>query len=79
MNMYLREGVVLGGIGVGVGVVLGYLAGRSMELLLFGIGPMDPMTFGAAAGLALLMTVGGSLPPALRAATTDPNLVMREG
>lgn len=35
--MFLREGIVLGGLGVSVGVMLGYLASQGMEALLFGI------------------------------------------
>ncbi len=77
--MFLREGVVLGGLGVLVGAVLGYFAGQAMEALLFGVAPMDVLTFALAIGLALVMTLVGSLPPALRAATVNPNTVMREG
>ncbi len=77
--MYIREGVLLGGLGALVGALLGYVAGRWMEALLFGIAPMDPVTFGSAVGLALVMTLVGSLQPALRAATIDPSTVMREG
>jgi len=76
--MFLREGIVLGLVGVAIGTVLGYGAGNAMGALLFGIGPLDPVTFGGAIALSLVMTVVGSLPPALRAANVDAQSVMRE-
>jgi ABC-type lipoprotein release transport system permease subunit len=48
-----------------------------MRALLAGVGPGDPATFVAAAGLAMLMTIGGSLLPALRALRVDAASVMR--
>jgi predicted permease len=77
--MFLRNGLLLGAVGVLAGTVFGYVAGSAMQALLFGIDPMDPLTFGAAIGVALVMTVGGSLPPAMRAARLDPVEVIREG
>jgi ABC-type antimicrobial peptide transport system permease subunit len=78
-SMFLRDGLVLGVVGVLVGAVVGCVVGLSMEALLFGIDPVDPLTFGAAIGVALVMTVGASLPPAMRAARLDPVEVIREG
>jgi putative ABC transport system permease protein len=75
--MILREGVLLGGIGVAAGAVLGLAAARAMQALLFGIPPADPLSFAGAIFIALSMTIGGSLPPALRAASLDPAHVLR--
>ncbi|HEX7090102.1 MAG TPA: ABC transporter permease [Longimicrobiales bacterium] len=77
--LVLRDGAGLGLAGVALGALLGYAAGRAMQALLFGIPPADPVTFTVAIGLALLMTLLGSLPPALRAAAVDPNTVVRDG
>jgi predicted lysophospholipase L1 biosynthesis ABC-type transport system permease subunit len=65
--MVLRDGVVLAGIGVSVGVVLAYWSGRTLEALLAGVRPDDAVTFGSAVALCLIMTMAGSLVPALRA------------
>lgn len=75
--MVLREGVVLGGIGVAVGSVLGLAAASAMQALLFGVPATDPFTFASALAIALSMTMAGSLPPALRAASVDPADVLR--
>lgn len=64
-------------IGVGIGVALAYAAGRSMQTLLFGVEPGDPAVFGAAAALALVMTLAGSILPAWRAVRVDPITVTR--
>ena len=47
-------------------------AGRSMEALLAGVKPADACTLAAAVGLALAMTVVGSVAPTLRALRVDP-------
>jgi len=79
LTMFLRNGFVLGVIGVTAGAALGYVVGLNMNALLFGIDPLDPLTFGAAIAVALAVTVAGSLPPAMRAASVDPVEVIREG
>jgi ABC-type lipoprotein release transport system permease subunit len=48
-----------------------------MSALLFGVQPGDPATIATALGLALLMTLAGSLVPALRALRISPMSVMR--
>jgi predicted permease len=77
LAMFLRQGLWLGLTGVGIGVLLAYAAGHGMRALLFGIAPGDPAIYGAAALLALLMTIGGSLRPALSAARVDPVITMQ--
>jgi ABC-type antimicrobial peptide transport system permease subunit len=59
------------------GIVLAYAAGRAMEGLLAGARPGDALTFASAIGLCVLMTVLGSLVPALRAVRIDPISAIR--
>ncbi|HEX2444674.1 MAG TPA: ABC transporter permease [Vicinamibacterales bacterium] len=77
LRLVLRQGLVLAAIGAVVGMTLAYAAGRWMEALLAGVKPGDLITFAAAAGIAVLMTVSGSLIPALRAVRVDPATVLR--
>jgi len=77
LAMVLRRGLALAAVGVAFGVALAYAAGRLMQTLLFGVSPHDTPTFAAAAGLALAMTVMGSLLPALRAVRVDPLTAVR--
>ena len=76
-RMIMSDGMRLAALGIAPGVLGAYAAGRAMSALLFGVAPGDPATFATAVGLALLMTLGGSLLPALRALRVDPISVMR--
>ncbi len=77
LRIVLRQSVVLAVAGVGLGMALAYVAGRGMQALLAGIPPADPTTFLIAAVLCLLMTIAGSLVPALRALRVDPIAALR--
>jgi predicted permease len=77
LGMFLRQGMSLGLLGVALGVPLAYAAGHGMSSLLFGVAPGDPVIYTAAALLATLMTLAGSLRPALRAASTDPVITIQ--
>jgi predicted permease len=75
--MVLKQGLFLAFAGLVPGLVLAYAAGRAMEALLAGVKPADTPTFLCAAGLAVAMTVAGSLLPALRAVRVDPITAIR--
>lgn len=77
LRMVIGRSAAMAVIGVGIGVALAYAAGRSMQTLLFGVEPGDPAVFGAAAALALVMTLAGSILPAWRAVRVDPITVTR--
>jgi ABC-type antimicrobial peptide transport system permease subunit len=77
VSMVVKSAAVLAAIGVALGSALAVGAGRAMQALLAGVSPVDPVTFGGAIVLALLMTVAGTLLPALRALRVDPISVIR--
>jgi predicted permease len=77
LSMVLREALRTAAVGVVLGLVLAYTAGRGMEALLAGVRPADAATLLAATGLSALMTLAGSLLPAVRAMHVDPIEVMR--
>ncbi|MGY8719764.1 MAG: hypothetical protein ACKVI3_18520 [Verrucomicrobiia bacterium] len=67
-----------GGIGAGIGLV-GYLAvSRLLQHLLFGVSPIDPISFIGA--LILLMSVAAitCILPARRATRIDPMVALRD-
>jgi predicted permease len=76
-RMVLKQAVALSIVGIVPGVLLAYASGRAMEALLAGITPRDPMTFGVATIVCLVMTLAGAFLPALRASMIDPVNVMR--
>ena len=70
--MFVRHALALAGIGVVIG--LGAAAGltRLMSTLLYGITPLDPVTYVAVPLLLVTATLIASYVPAWRAASTDP-------
>jgi predicted permease len=76
-RMFLRQGVVLGVIGVAAAMPLAYAAGHAMNTLLFGLSAGDPSVYLIAGAVALTMTIASSVMPAVRAAGIDPAITIR--
>ncbi|HVN03982.1 MAG TPA: ABC transporter permease [Bryobacteraceae bacterium] len=77
VGMIVRQGAWLAIAGAVPGMVLAYAAARAMQGLLAGIEPGDAITFACASGLCVVMTILGSLLPALRAVRIDPIQAIR--
>jgi predicted permease len=77
LSMVLRQAALVSVAGILPGAVLAYQAGQAMQALLAGVKPNDPVTFLAAAGLCVAMTLFGSLLPAWRAVRVDPITALR--
>lgn len=76
-GMVVRQGLVLAGIGVVVGLALSFGVTRLMAGLLFGVSPLDPTTFACVAvGLTGVAVVASYL-PARRASRVDPMNALR--
>lgn len=75
--MIVKEAGLWTLIGCIPGVFLAYAAAKGMQALLFGIGPSDPVTMGLGLVVVLVVSLAGSLLPALRAVRISPLLAMR--
>ncbi len=75
--MVLRQGAILAGIGVVVGLVAAVGLTRFMSSFLYGVEATDPVTFGAVAALLTAVALGASYLPAVRASRTDPLVALR--
>jgi predicted permease len=71
-GMVLRQGFVLAGMGVVLGLAAAFGLTRLMESLLYGVEPADPLTFVSVALALALVALLASWLPARRAARTDP-------
>jgi len=60
-----------------MGLLLAFAVTRLMSGLLFGVSPLDPITFAAAATGLLPVALLGSYLPARRAAQVDPVEALR--
>ena len=76
-RMVLRQGVILVGIGVVIGLVAAVGVTRLMSSLLHGVEATDPVTFAAVAAVLTAVALGASYFPALRASRTDPLVALR--
>jgi predicted permease len=76
-RMVLRQGMILAGIGVAVGVVAAVGLTRFLSSLLYGVEATDPFTFGAVAAMLVAVALVASYLPALRASRTDPLEALR--
>jgi putative ABC transport system permease protein len=65
----------LAGLAVGLGAAM--LAARAIRPLLYGVAPLDALTFAGVALLLLAVVLAASLVPASRAARADPVVTLR--
>ena len=77
LGMFVRHGLTLGIGGVVVALPLAYAGARAMQSLLFGVTVSDPIAYGSAMLIAILMALAGSLGPAMRIASVNPNDALR--
>jgi predicted permease len=76
-GMVVRQGLVLAGSGVGVGLVAAAALSRLMSTLLFGVSAVDPLTYAAVAAILIGVSTLASWIPAQRAAGVDPATALR--
>jgi putative ABC transport system permease protein len=72
MWLVLREGLLRTTVGILIGLAGAAGLTRLISALLFGVTPLDPLSFTVAAGVLLVVAVAACVIPAARAASTDP-------
>lgn len=77
LQMILRRGMTLAGIGVAVGLGISFVVTRFLATLLYGVKPLDALTFCGMSVVLLGVALVASLAPAYRAAQTDPMTTLR--
>ena len=76
-RLFLRHGLLLTGAGTTIGIGVALALTRVMSALLFGVSPIDPVTYvTVAAGLATVALLATYI-PARRASRTDPIIALR--
>jgi predicted permease len=76
-KMFVRYGLTLAGVGVAIGLVSAVVLMRLMKSLLFGISPLDPLTYAAVPVILVAAAVLASYLPARRASAVDPMEALR--
>jgi putative ABC transport system permease protein len=77
IRMVLREGVLLAGVGLALGLVGAYFVGRAMRSTLFGVGAIDLSAFCAVGSILILAALVACIFPARRAAAVEPMKALR--
>lgn len=75
--MFVRQGLLLAGVGVAIGLVSAFITMRLMSSLLFNVSPMDPGTYIATSLLVVAVAWIACYLPSRRAAAVDPTLALR--
>jgi ABC-type antimicrobial peptide transport system permease subunit len=76
-RLFLRHGLLLTGAGIAVGIGIALALTRVMSALLFGVSPMDPMTYVAVAVSLTTVALLATYLPARRASRVDPAVALR--
>ena len=79
VRLMVSQGAKPAAIGLVIGVLVSLLVTRLLSALLFEISSTDPPTFVGVVVLLLAVTVLACYLPARRAASVDPQVVLREG
>ena len=77
LRLMLRQGMVLAGLGLAVGLPIAFMAARLVSGFLLGGGTADPVVFTLAAVALTGVTLLASWIPARRAARVDPMVALR--
>ncbi len=77
MRLVLGRGLFLGGLGVAAGIAASLSISHLVANMLFGISPVDPVTFVGVPLLLAAMALVASYVPAFRATRIDPALALR--
>ncbi len=77
MRMVVGQGIRVVLVGVAAGLVGSLAATRLLAGMLFGVSPLDPVTFAAVVAVLLAAAVLASFVPARRATRVDPMVALR--
>ncbi len=78
LRMVLREALIIATAGVAVGLIAAAMLTKSLGSLLFGVAPLDLVTFAGAAVLLGLVALAACAMPAWRAARVDPAVALHQ-
>jgi predicted permease len=77
LRAFVRQGLLLAGVGAALGLVTAAGLTRLMSSLLFGVTALDPLTYAAVSALLVLAAVLASYLPARRAMAINPADALR--
>lgn len=76
-GMFVRHGLLLTAVGLGIGLVAAAAVTRVMQTLLYNVSPLDPLTYGTVCLVLLAATLAATYIPARRATRIAPLEALR--
>ena len=77
LRLVIREGCLLTGLGAAIGLAGAIAITRGLRALLYGVTPLDSLTFAGVTGLVAMVAIVAVGLPAWRAARVDPTVAVR--
>ncbi len=78
LRLVAKTGLKMTVLGVAIGLGGAAWISQSISSLLYGVKPLDPITFTAAPAILALVALAASVVPAMRAARVDPVVALRQ-
>lgn len=73
VHAVLREGMIVALSGTAIGLALIVVLGQTLQALLFGVQPTDPLTLGGVLAFLAIVAFGACVFPAVQASRSDPS------
>ena len=77
VRLVLRDGLIVTLAGTALGLFAAAILAKSARALLFGVQPMDPVSFAVGPAVLMIVAIVACLRPAAQAASTDPASILR--
>jgi putative ABC transport system permease protein len=78
LRLVAKSGFKLTVLGIAIGLGGSAWITQSISSLLYGVKPLDPLTFAAAPAILAIVSLAASIVPAMRAARVDPVVALRQ-
>lgn len=78
-GMFVRSAMILAAVGAAAGLAIAMVLTRAMSSLLFGVNPVDPLTYAAVTSIVLATARLAAYLPARRATSHGPIDALRQG
>jgi ABC-type antimicrobial peptide transport system permease subunit len=78
-GLVIREGLVLVGIGLAIGMIAAANLTHLLANFLFGVSPLDAVTFAMVPAILVIVALVACYLPARRATRLDPVVALRTG
>jgi predicted permease len=77
LRLVLQDGVRLAALGIALGIPAAFVCAQLLSSLLFGVRPIDVVSFAGAATIVLILVLLATLVPARRAVRVPPSTALR--